>query len=147
MLHSIVTRLVVLAATILAFAAVPASAGDMLAPEGAAAYFISPADGAKIKGAVHVVFGLRGIGVAPAGIEKPKTGHHHLLIDTPLPTGDALREPIPSDENHRHFGGGQTETTVELTPGKHTLQLLLADHNHIPHDPPVASDQITIWVE
>ena len=147
MLHSIVTRLAMLAATILAFAAVPASAGDMPAPEGAAAYIISPADGAKIKGTVHVVFGLRGIGVAPAGVEKPKTGHHHLLIDTPLPTGDALREPIPNDENHRHFGGGQTETTVELTPGKHTLQLLLADHNHIPHDPPVASDQITIWVE
>lgn len=147
MLHSIVTRLAALAATILAFAAVPVLAGETPAPEGAAAYIISPTDGARVTGPVHVVFGLRGIGVAPAGVEKPKTGHHHLLIDTPLPSGEALGEPIPSDENHRHFGGGQTETTVELAPGKHTLQLLLADHNHIPHAVPVVSEQITIWVE
>ncbi len=84
------------------------------------------------------------MGVAPAGMEKAKTGHHHLLIDTDVPN---LSRPIPADDNHRHFGGGQTEMVLELTPGEHTLQLLLADHNHVPHKPPVASQQITIMVK
>jgi hypothetical protein len=106
-------------------------------------YFISPADGDVISGPVTVRFGLRGMGVAPAGVEMPNTGHHHLIIDAPLPP---LDENIPMDENHRHFGGGQTETTLTLTPGKHTLQLLLGDLYHLPHTPPVYSKPITITV-
>jgi hypothetical protein len=91
-----------------------------------------------------VKFGLKGMGVAPAGVEKKKTGHHHLLIDTKLADYD---NPVPSDEKHKHFGGGQTETTIALSPGKHTLQLVLGDHNHIPHEPPVQSKVITITVK
>lgn len=113
-------------------------------PEGARVYFIEPADGEEIEGPVKVSFGLSGMGVAPAGVEKEKTGHHHLLIDTELEDFDG---PIPNDENHRHFGAGQTETIIELTPGKHTLQLILADHNHTPHKPPVKSEIITITVK
>lgn len=108
------------------------------------AYFISPADGDTVTNPVTVRFGLKNMGVAPAGVDKPATGHHHLLVDTGLP---ALDKPVPSNDQHRHFGGGQTETTLELPPGEHTLQLLLGDHNHIPHDPPVMSEQITITVE
>ncbi|TNE66929.1 MAG: DUF4399 domain-containing protein [Alphaproteobacteria bacterium] len=113
------------------------------APEGAAVYFISPQDGDTVKGPVHVVFGLKGMGVAPAGTEKANTGHHHLIIDVDLPPFD---ENVPMDDQHRHFGGGQTETEVTLAPGTHTLQLLLADQNHIPHNPPVYSQKITITV-
>jgi len=113
------------------------------APEGANVYFISPADGATVKSPVTVIFGLEGMGVAPAGTEKEKTGHHHLIVNAPLPDMNA---GIPSDENHIHFGGGQTQTVVDLAPGEHTLQLLVGDLNHIPHDPPVASERITITV-
>jgi hypothetical protein len=91
-----------------------------------------------------VEFGLAGMGVAPAGVQVDKTGHHHLLIDVDVPN---LEEPIPSDDNHKHFGGGQTQTALELAPGKHTLRLLLGDHLHVPHDPPVMSDEVTITVE
>ena len=87
------------------------------------------------------------MGVAPAGVEKPKTGHHHLLIDAALPSGDELNDPIPADEHFKHFGGGQTQTTIELAPGKHTLQLLMGDANHVPHNPPLASKVVTITVE
>lgn len=121
-----------------------AAAGETPAPEGASVYIISPADGATVSSPVTVVFGLKGMGVAPAGTEKDKTGHHHLIIDAGLPN---LDEPIPADDNYRHFGGGQTEVSVELAPGSHTLQLLLGDHNHIPHNPPVSSDQITVTVQ
>lgn len=114
------------------------------APEGASVYIVSPADGATVSSPVTVVFGLKGMGVAPAGTESEKTGHHHLIIDAPLPPAD---EPIPADDNHVHFGGGQTEYTIELLPGTHTLQLLLGDLNHVPHDPVVASEPITITVE
>ena len=114
------------------------------APEGARAYIISPEDGATASSPVTVIFGLEGMGVAPAGTEKEKTGHHHLIIDADLPS---LNEPVPSDENYRHFGGGQTQVNVELTSGSHTLQLIMGDHNHIPHDPPVASDRISIIVK
>ncbi|MGB1220325.1 MAG: DUF4399 domain-containing protein [Alcanivoracaceae bacterium] len=110
----------------------------------AAVYFISPADGATVSSPVKVVFGLSGMGVAPAGTDRAGTGHHHLLIDTGLPP---LDQPIPSDANHRHFGGGQTEALVELAPGTHTLQLLLGDMKHVPHNPPVVSETITITVE
>lgn len=113
-------------------------------PEGAAAYIVSPADGDTVSSPVTVVFGLNGMGVAPAGTEAENTGHHHLLIDTGLPS---MEEPIPADDNHVHFGGGQTEVQVELAPGEHSLQLLLGDLNHIPHDPPIMSEVITVTVE
>jgi len=109
------------------------------------AYIVSPADGAVVSSPVTVVFGLSGgYGVAPAGVVKDNTGHHHLLIDTGLPD---LDKPIPKDEHHVHFGGGQTETTIELAPGKHTLQLLLGDFAHVPQKPPITSPPITITVE
>ena len=137
-------RALALAAALTAFSA-SAWAQDLTAsPDGARVYIVSPADGASVSNPVTVVFGLQGMGVAPAGVEKDKTGHHHLIIDVDLPDADA---PVPADDNHRHFGGGQTEVTLELEPGSHTLQLLLGDHNHIPHDPVVASEQITITVE
>ncbi len=134
------------ALVVLLLAAMPALAADRTpSPPGAEVYIISPADGATVASPVTVRFGLKGMGVAPAGIEKEKTGHHHLLIDVAeLPP---LDEPIPADDNHKHFGGGQTEVTLELPPGTHTLQLLLADQNHIPHEPPVVSERITITVE
>lgn len=115
------------------------------APEGAHVYFIEPVDGATIAaGTVRIRFGLRGMGVAPAGVDFKHTGHHHLLIDIDeLPDFDA---PIPADDNHVHFGMGQTETVIELAPGTHTLQLLLGDWLHIPHDPPVLSERITVTV-
>ena len=110
-----------------------------------AAYIITPADGATVKNPVSVVFGLRNPwGVAPAGTKLDNTGHHHLVIDAPLPD---LTQAVPKDDQHRHFGGGQTETTVTLAPGKHTLQLLLGDFAHVPHQPPVTSKAITITVQ
>ena len=87
--------------------------------------------------------GLKDFGVAPAGTKRPNTGHHHVIIDAPLPSFD---EEIPNDKNHLHFGGGQTEARIELPPGRHTLQLLMGDHNHVPHDPPLYSEPITIVV-
>lgn len=132
-----------------ASAALPAGAEETASPwpASAEAYIISPADGATVKSPVTVVFGLKGMGVAPAGVSKPKTGHHHLLIDTDLPTGEELADPLPADDHHVHFGGGQTQTTVELAPGKHTLQLIMGDASHVPHNPPLASKKITITVE
>ena len=114
------------------------------APEGAAVYIISPKNGAKVTSPVTIRFGLKGMGVAPAGVEKAKTGHHHILIDSELPNFDM---PVPKDDKHRHFGGGQTEVELTLPPGRHTLQLLLGDHLHIPHSPPVYSEPISIVVE
>ena len=113
------------------------------APENAQVYFIQPENGASLKSPVQVVFGLRGMGVAPAGTQRDETGHHHLIIDSNLPV---YEKPIPANENYRHFGKGQTEALIKLTPGKHTLQLLLGDWKHVPHKPVVASDQITIIV-
>ncbi|HSY05384.1 MAG TPA: DUF4399 domain-containing protein [Steroidobacteraceae bacterium] len=114
------------------------------APAGAQAYLISPQDGARVHNPVLVQFGLKGMGVAPAGVRFDNTGHHHLLIDTEPPAD--LSAPLPSTDKIVHFGKGQTETTLTLTPGKHTLQLLLGDMNHVPHNPPVLSKQITISV-
>lgn len=114
-------------------------------PEGAKVYFINLKDGAEVDSPFLVQFGLSGMGVAPAGVEKPNTGHHHLLIDATL-TPEQLKEPIPSDDNHKHFGGGQTEAMVTLPKGQHTLQLVLGDWTHIPHAPPVMSEPITITV-
>jgi hypothetical protein len=117
--------------------------GRTPAPEGVELYIITPADGATLESPVTVRFGLRGMGVAPAGVATPATGHHHLLVDAALPD---LTQPIPADDHHLHFGGGQTEVTLDLTPGSHTLQLLLGDQNHVPHDPPVASSLVTVTV-
>jgi hypothetical protein len=114
------------------------------APEGVVLYIIAPKDGDKIASPVIVRFGLKGMGIAPAGIALANTGHHHLLIDAPAPPFD---RPIPADERHVHFGKGQTETLVTLAPGHHRLQLLLGDHLHVPHEPPVLSAPITITVE
>ncbi len=118
-----------------------AASSDSASPE---LYFISPSEGETVSSPVLVRFGLKNMGVAPAGVDKANTGHHHLLIDTGLPS---MSQPIPSDENHRHFGGGQTEASIELAPGVHTLQLLLGDFSHIPHAKPVLSEKITITVE
>jgi len=114
------------------------------APQNAQVYFIWPADGAVIHGGKFWVrMGLRNMGVSPKGINLPNVGHHHLIIDAELPPMD---QPIPSDRNHLHFGAGETEARIELPPGKHTLQLLLGDRDHRPHDPPVVSKKITITV-
>ena len=115
------------------------------APADAYCYIGWPTDGETIHSTrFKVWFGLRNFGVAPAGVDKPNTGHHHLLIDTDLPP---LDQAIPNDKNHLHFGNGQTETILELPPGRHTLQLLLGDLNHVPFDPPILSKKITITVQ
>jgi Domain of unknown function (DUF4399) len=106
-------------------------------------YFVYPTDGATISRTPTIRFGLIGMGVAPAGVEKANTGHHHLMVDAPLPP---LDQPIPTDFNHLHFGAGQTEAQVTLPLGQHTLQLLLADDNHVPHDPPLFSTPIKVTV-
>jgi hypothetical protein len=112
-------------------------------PAGAKVYFIQPKDGENVKGQVQVVMGLSGMGIAPAGIDAPETGHHHVLIDVDKLNPDA---PVPADDRHRHFGRGQTETMLDLPAGRHTLQLVLGDRNHVPHNPPVMSQKITITV-
>ncbi len=114
------------------------------APKGASVYFIAPANGETITGPVTIKFGLKGMGVAPAGVEKAGTGHHHVLVDTKL---QDYKAAIPADAKHVHFGGGQTETSLTLAPGQHTLQLLVGDQNHIPHNPPIESEVITITVK
>ncbi len=117
--------------------------GPTPSPPGAKVEFIDIKDGAVIGPKTTIHFGLHGMGVAPAGTKRPNSGHHHLLVDTDLPP---LDKPIPNDENHLHFGGGQTETELSLSPGPHTLQLLLGDADHIPHTPPVYSDKIHVTV-
>lgn len=114
------------------------------APAGATVYIVSPADRDRVSSPVTVRFGLRGMGVAPAGVEAPNTGHHHLLINVTEPP--ALDQPLPANDQIRHFGAGQTETTLELTPGDYTLQLVLGDHLHIPHQPPTRSPIVRITV-
>ena len=131
---------------VVAMAATSALAERMSAPDGAKAYIISPGDGSTVSNPVTIRFGLQGMGVAPAGTEKEKTGHHHLLIDVE-PSSIDYDNPLPSDDNHRHFGGGQTEVTLDLPAGTHTLLLLLGDHNHVPHNPPVMSERITVTVQ
>lgn len=106
-------------------------------------YIVSPENGAPVSGTFNVVFGLSGMGVAPAGVEKENTGHHHLLVDA----GGLPAAGQPMGKDVKHFGGGQTETTLTLPPGKHTLQLVLGDHMHVPFDPIVASEEITIEVQ
>jgi hypothetical protein len=137
------TRLL-LAALILAATAAVAQERTP-SPAGAEAYIISPKDGAKVHSPVVVQFGLKGMGIAPAGVKFDNTGHHHLLIDTEAP-GD-LSAPLPATDKIVHFGKGQTQSEpLQLAPGRHTLQLLLGDLNHVPHTPPVLSKKITITV-
>jgi hypothetical protein len=112
-------------------------------PPDAAVYFVYPRDGELIYPRSTIRFGLRNMGIAPAGVAKPNTGHHHLIVDADTP---ALDRELPSDPNHIHFGGGQSEVKLELAQGEHTLQLILADDRHVPHDPPVMSERIRVTV-
>ncbi|MFK7939784.1 MAG: DUF4399 domain-containing protein [Roseovarius sp.] len=129
----------------------PAVAGTP-APEGAEVYFINLSDGDTVSSPVTINFGLKGMGVAPAGTEKDNTGHHHILINRASfgeaeSDTEAKETGLPADDNHKHFGGGQTEVTLDLPAGTHTLQLVLGDLYHVPHTPPVMTEVITITVE
>jgi len=115
------------------------------APAGASVYFIEPADGATVPRKFTVKFGVKGLTVVPAGTDEPNSGHHHLVID--LATLPDMTQPLPSNSHIMHFGKGQTETELTLPPGKHTLQLVFANYQHIPHSPPVLSKPITITVQ
>ena len=126
--------------------AIGPSAAETPSPPGAQVYIINLKNGDTVTSPFKVQFGLTGMGVAPAGVEKPNTGHHHLIIDATL-SGDELKAPIASDAKHMHFGGGQTEAMITLLPGQHPLQLVLGDWSHIPHVPPVMSTPITITVK
>jgi len=144
--------LIAAAAALFLFTLSPLHAGETPSPAGATVYFIDLSDGDTVSSPVTIRFGLAGMGVAPAGVDKANTGHHHLLVDRkPMGEGpDGAEEfdyAMPADEHLIHFGGGQTETVLDLPPGDHTLQLVLGDHNHIPHDPPVMSPVITVTVE
>jgi hypothetical protein len=126
-----------------AWAQKPQTGGPTPSSEGAEVYFIDLKDGASVPSKLKINFGLRNMGVAPAGSDRANSGHHHLLIDSELPP---LNEPIANDFNHLHFGSGQTETEITLQPGEHTLQLLMGDKDHIPHTPPVMSPRIRVRV-
>ncbi|WP_170457280.1 DUF4399 domain-containing protein [Ruegeria arenilitoris] len=142
----------ILATIFCLFAPLAWAGGETPSNPDAEVYFVNLSDGDTVTSPVTVVFGLRGMGVAPAGTEKENTGHHHLLVDRP-PLGqgedgaDELAYGLPADDNHLHFGGGQTEVTLELAPGTHTLQLVLGDAGHVPHATPIVSEVITISVE
>jgi hypothetical protein len=138
-------RIAALAAT--ALCGVAALALATPSAPGAKVYFIDVKNGDTVKRPFVIHFGLSGMGVSPAGVEnQPNTGHHHLLIDDKL-EGDALKNALPNDEHHMHFGKGQTEATLSLPPGSHTLQLVFADWQHVPHEAPVISDRVTITVQ
>jgi hypothetical protein len=140
-------KLTLIAAALAALLAGPVAA-QTASPAGAELYFIGLQDGATVTSPVTVAFGLRGMGVAPVDVQRENTGHHHLLLNrAPFDPATDAGFSIPADDNHRHFGGGQTEVTLDLPPGTHTLQLVLGDHAHVPHDPPVVSDVITITVQ
>jgi Domain of unknown function (DUF4399) len=137
----------VLAAVGLSLLATLGVAADRIAaPAGAEVYFISPHNGDTITGPVTVRFGLKGVGVAPAGIKFDNTGHHHLLVDTDV-SELKLEAPVPATDKILHFGKGQTETTLNLTPGRHTLQLVFADYLHQAFDPVLQSQKISITVK
>lgn len=145
-------------ATVIALAAFPAVAdthnhdhgaatdGRTPSPDGAAVYIISPANGATVSNPVTIRFGASGIGIAPAGVDVPDTGHHHLLINVD-PAQLDLDMALPADDQHRHFGGGQTEVTLDLPAGTHNLMLLMGDQFHVPHEPALMSEIVTITVE
>jgi len=137
-------RRFIVAALVLA-ASLAAAQQRTPAPADAKVYIISPKNGAHVHNPVLVQFGLAGMGIAPAGVKFDNTGHHHLLIDTDAPAD--MSTPLPATDKIVHFGKGQTETRLTLAPGRHTLQLLLADSNHVPHQPPVISNRVTITVE
>ncbi len=137
-------RLLIAAPSILLLAR-PALAGPMPAPKDAVLYFITPHDRQTLRSPVLCRFGLRNMGVAPAGVKHPNTGHHHVLVDVAEPLDPGV--PIPQDKKHLHFGAGQTEARIELPPGHHTLQLVLGDADHIPFDPPLVSRKIRILVK
>jgi Domain of unknown function (DUF4399) len=139
-------RKIVLSLAMLVSAAAFATAGETPAPADAKVYFIDLKDGDTVTSPVTIRFGLSGMGIAPAGVEVPNTGHHHLIIDDKI-EGEALSEAIPMDEKHLHFGKGQTEAIVTLPKGQHTLQLVLGDWTHVPHKPPVMSERVTVTVE
>ena len=129
-----------------------ALAGETPSAPGTQQYFVNLKDGATVSSPVKVIFGLFGMGVAPAGVEIENTGHHHILLDRePLGKGpdgtEEIENGIVADDNNIHYGKGQTEVMLELAPGTHTLQLVLGDMNHVPHNPPVSSERITITVE
>ena len=146
MRRAIAATLLVLSLAACGDSGTPASdaSGRTPSPPGAKVFIIEPVNGATVKTPVTVKFGVEGLEVVPAGTDKPNSGHHHLLIDTKLADDNA---PVPSDANHIHYGKAQTEAQIELSPGKHTLQDLFADQNHVPHNPPLQSDVITITVE
>jgi hypothetical protein len=125
-------------------AAEPAALARTASAEGANVFFITPADGATVANPISIEFGITGMDIVKAGDDQPNSGHHHLLIDADLPD---LGLPIPADEHHVHFGDGSTSTQISLPPGEHKLQMLLGDHLHIPHNPPLTSAEITITVE
>jgi len=129
-----------------------AIAGPTESDPNAVAYFVNLNDGDAVSGPVHVVFGLVGMGVGPAGFTKENIGHHHLFINrAPFGEGDFGADeadfPIPADDNHKHYGKGQTETMLDLEPGTYTMQMVMGDGDHIPHNNPIFSDVITITVE
>lgn len=125
----------------------PAAAQMTASAEGANVYFVGLEDGAAVSSPVTLIFGLENMGVAPAGVDRDDTGHHHIFLNR-APFGDAdIGEVVPADDNHLHFGGGQTQVTLDLPPGEHTIQLVLGDWDHVPHDPPVVSDVISLTVE
>jgi len=125
---------------------IPALALSQTAAPSVSVYVISPKDGDTVASPFKVQFGLTGMGIAPAGVDKPRTGHHHLIIDAAL-SPEELKQPIAIDAKHVHFGGGQTEAMVTLPPGQHTLQLVLGDWSHVPFDPPIMSAVITVTVK
>jgi Domain of unknown function (DUF4399) len=145
MIHRILVSILVPLCGVLALggAAFGQAGGPTPSPAGAAVYFVGLKDGDTIPAKSTIHFGLRGMGVAPAGSDRANSGHHHLIIDSPTP---ALNTEIPNDFQHLHFGAGQTETDITLTPGEHTLQLVFGDKNHVPHSPPVVSDRIKVKV-
>jgi hypothetical protein len=136
----------ILGVALTALAAAAAAQPRASAPHGAKVYFITPKNGAVVHNPVLVKFGLKGMTIAPAGTQADNTGHHHLLVDTDL-SELALDTPLPATDKVLHFGKGQTETTLTLSPGKHTLELLFADYRHLSFDPPVHSKKITITVQ
>lgn len=139
-----ITRLIALSAVLICPTSAAHAQGKP-APKDALLYFVWPQNGATIKGGFWCRFGLRNMGVTHAGDDFQNTGHHHLLIDV----SEALdpNEPIPQDKSHLHFGSGQTETRIELAPGKHTLQLVLGDAKHYPFSPPIVSDKISVRIK
>ena len=153
-MKNILRKTMFIAGGMIAYSAalLPSYAGETTRPDAANVYFANISDGASVSSPVKVIFGLSGMGVAPAGIDKAKTGHHHIYLDrAPFGEGEDGKDEqdynIPSDENHLHFGGGQTEAVLDLPSGKHTLQLVLGDKDHIPHKRPVISEVITIHVK